>query len=126
MKDFWLFLKGNKIFIVHTVLWNFLYAYLMRMCVYECLFESALAWEKPFYMVLLYTLAFAGCIIVFPVIVLGTHGGVLFFLEKKFGSARITQSVHTLLITAAYVVNALSLAIPWTLTFRRIIIQNIL
>ena len=79
MKDFWLFLKGNKIFIVHSVLWLLLFGVFV-LCLIDNKFISPYSSMNPItFKGILYTLSFALFIIFVPMLLLGVHGGFLYF-----------------------------------------------
>ena len=78
MKDFWLFLKGNKIFLVHSVLWLLPFA-LFVFCLIDKKFISPYSSMNHItFKGILDTLSFALFIIFSPMLLLGVHGRFLF------------------------------------------------
>ena len=84
MKDFWLFLKSNKIFLVHSVLWLLPFAlFVPDLIDYKFIRPVPLSVKLTFKGILdtLYSAAF---IIFTPMLLLGVHGGLLYLLKRIF------------------------------------------
>ena len=89
MKDFGLFLKGNKIFLVHSVLWLLPFAVFVPDLIDYRFIRPVPLSVKITVKGILDTLSSAAFIIFTPMLLLGVHGGFLYFLKHIFQKGKM-------------------------------------